>query len=93
MAEQDDYRNRRYATCSSAEYLYNKTLNAVHYYEANLQNPVGTLGGVDNRPRFGGTDATVRVNNNTAPTDPNNRAAWIKVSTNDGDVVWFPGYV
>jgi len=33
------------------------------------------------------------VNNNTAPTDPNNRAAWIKVSTNDGDVVWFPGYV
>lgn len=33
------------------------------------------------------------VNNNTAPTDPNNRAAWIKVSTNDGAVVWFPGYV
>jgi hypothetical protein len=50
----------------SVEYLYNKTLNAVHYYEANLQNPVGTLGGVDNRPRFGGTDATVRVNNNVS---------------------------
>jgi hypothetical protein len=50
----------------SAEYLYNKTINAVHYYEANLQNPVGTLGGVDNRPRFGGTDATVRVNNNVS---------------------------
>jgi hypothetical protein len=33
------------------------------------------------------------VNNNTAPTDPVNRAAWIKVSTNDGAVVWFPGYV
>jgi len=33
------------------------------------------------------------VNNNTAPTDPNNRAAWIKVSTNGGAVVWFPGYV
>jgi hypothetical protein len=33
------------------------------------------------------------VNNNTAPSDPNNRAAWIKVSTNDGAVVWFPGYV
>ncbi len=32
-------------------------LNAVHYYEANLKAPVGTLGGVDNRPRFGGTDA------------------------------------
>jgi hypothetical protein len=51
---------------ATAEYLYNKTLNAVHYYEANLQNPVGTLGGVDNRPRFGGTDATVRVNNNVS---------------------------
>ena len=38
----------------SAEYLYNKTINAVHYYEANLKNPIGTLGGVDNRPRFGG---------------------------------------
>jgi hypothetical protein len=33
------------------------------------------------------------VNNNTAPTDPVNRAAWIKVSTNGGDVVWFPGYI
>ena len=51
---------------ASAEYLYNKTINAVHYYEANLQNPVGTLGGVDNRPRFGGTDATVRINNNVS---------------------------
>jgi hypothetical protein len=51
---------------ASAEYLYNKTLNAVHYYEANLKAPVGTLGGVDNRPRFGGSDATVRVNNNVS---------------------------
>jgi hypothetical protein len=51
---------------ASAEYLYNKTLNAVHYYEANLRAPVGTLGGVDNRPRYGGTDATVRVNNNVS---------------------------
>ena len=33
------------------------------------------------------------LNNNTAPTDPTNRAAWIKVSTNDGAVVWFPGYI
>jgi hypothetical protein len=51
---------------ASAEYLYNQTLNAVHYYEANLRTPVGTLGGVDNRPRFGGSDATVRVNNNVS---------------------------
>jgi hypothetical protein len=51
---------------ATAEYLYNRTLNAVNYYEANLRAPVGTLGGVDNRPRFGGTDATVRVNNNVS---------------------------
>jgi hypothetical protein len=51
---------------ASAEYLYNKTLNAVHYYDANLRAPVGTLSGVDDRPRFGGSDATVRVNNNVS---------------------------
>jgi hypothetical protein len=33
------------------------------------------------------------VNNNTAPTDPVNRAAWIRVSTNDGNFVYFPGYL
>jgi hypothetical protein len=33
------------------------------------------------------------VNNNTAPTNPVTMAAWIKVSTNDGAVVWFPGYI
>jgi hypothetical protein len=33
------------------------------------------------------------VNNNTAPTDPNNRAAWIRLSTNDGGYVYFPGYL
>ena len=50
----------------SAEYLYNKTLNAVHYYNANLDAPVGTLGGVDNRPRFAGNDNGVRVNDNVS---------------------------
>jgi hypothetical protein len=33
------------------------------------------------------------VNNNTAPADPNNRAAWIRVATNDGTYVYFPGYL
>ena len=33
------------------------------------------------------------VNNNTAPVDPVNRAAWIRVSTNTGAVVYFPGYI
>ncbi len=51
---------------ASVELLYNKTLNAVHYYNANLDVPVGTLGGVDNRPRYAGTDAGVRVNDNVS---------------------------
>jgi len=50
----------------SAEYLYNKTLNAVHYYNANLDKPVGTLGGVDNRARYAGNDVGVRVNDNVS---------------------------
>ena len=33
------------------------------------------------------------LNNNTAPSNPTTRAAWIKISTNDGGTVWFPGYV
>jgi hypothetical protein len=51
---------------ASAEYLYNKTINAVHYYNANLEAPVGTLGGVDNRPRYAGNDNGVRVNDNVS---------------------------
>jgi hypothetical protein len=51
---------------ASVELLYNRTLNAVHYYNANLDAPVGTLGGVDARPRFAGTDAGVRVNDNVS---------------------------
>ena len=51
---------------ASAEYLYNKTLNAVHYYNANLESPVGTLGGVDNRPLYAGNDNGVRVNDNVS---------------------------
>lgn len=33
------------------------------------------------------------VNNTTSPSNPTTMAAWIKVSTNDGSTVWFPGYV
>ncbi len=50
----------------SAELLYNKTINAVHYYNANLDKPVGKLGGVDNRDLFAGNDNGVRVNDNVS---------------------------
>lgn len=33
------------------------------------------------------------LNNNTTPTNPTTRAAWIKMSTNDGGVFWVEGYI
>ena len=83
---------------ASVELLYNKTLNAVHYYNANLKAPVGTLLGADNRPLFGGTDATVRVNNNVSMaavlTNKNgayNRSATFKLEKPIQKGLW--GYV
>jgi hypothetical protein len=50
----------------SAEVILNRTINAVHYYNANLESPVGTLSGVDKRARFANTDPGVRVNDNVS---------------------------
>ena len=50
----------------SVEYLYNKNINAVHYYNANLKSPVGNFSGVDTRALYARTDAGVRVNNNVS---------------------------
>ncbi len=83
---------------ASVELLYNQTLNAVHYYNANLDAPVGTLGGVDNRPRYAGTDAGVRVNDNVSMaavlTNRNgayNRSATFKLEKPVSNGLW--GYV
>jgi hypothetical protein len=50
----------------SVEYLYNKTLNAVHYYNANLDAPIGKFSGADQRALYARTDAGVRVNDNVS---------------------------
>jgi hypothetical protein len=50
----------------SAEYLYNQTFNAVHYYNANMENHTSRLGGVDQRLIYAGNDAGVRVNDNVS---------------------------
>ena len=50
----------------SIEYLYNKNINAVHYYNANLDAPVGKFSGVDQRDLYARTDAGVRVNDNVS---------------------------
>lgn len=50
----------------SVEYLYNKNLNAVHYYNANLDAPTGKFSGVDKRAMFARNDNGVRVNDNVS---------------------------
>ncbi|MBM3177544.1 MAG: TonB-dependent receptor [Bacteroidetes bacterium] len=50
----------------SVEYLYNRSINAVHYYNANLDKPTTTLKGGDGRDRYANTDAGVRINDNVS---------------------------
>ena len=83
---------------ASVELLYNQTLNAVHYYNANLDKPVGKLGGVDNRDLFAGNDNGVRVNDNVSMaavlTNKNgayNRSATFKLEKPVSKGLW--GYV
>ena len=64
------------------EYMYNENINAVNYYNANLKAPIGTFVGPDNRPKFGGTDATVRVNNHVSNA----------IVLNNRDGSWYDAY-
>jgi hypothetical protein len=48
------------------EYIYNKTLNAVHYYNANFDAKVGNFSGVDTRNMYARIDAGVRINDNVS---------------------------
>ena len=50
----------------TAEYIVNQNLNAVHYYNANLEVPTGKFTGVDQRAKFAGNDNGVRVNDNVS---------------------------
>jgi hypothetical protein len=50
----------------TAEYIVNQNLNAVHYYNANLEVSTGKFAGVDQRAKFAGNDNGVRVNDNVS---------------------------
>lgn len=50
----------------TAEWIYNRNINPVHYYNANLEAPIGKLAGVDNRAKFANNDPGVRVNDNVS---------------------------
>jgi len=63
----------------SAEYLLNKNLNAVHYYNANLESPVGRFSGYDRRLKFAGTS------NNSSGLRVNDNVSMAAVLTNNSD--------
>jgi len=55
-----------YGFIGTVEYIYNRTLNAVHYYNANLDAPTGKFAGVDQRNMYARNDAGVRINDNVS---------------------------
>lgn len=51
-----------FGVIGTLEGIYTKDLNATYHRNANFADQVGTFAGADERPRFGGTNATTRVN-------------------------------
>lgn len=50
----------------TVEGILQKNINAISYYNANFDGPVGTFSGTDNRPRYSRNDAGTRVNDNVS---------------------------
>ncbi|MDP2067668.1 MAG: carboxypeptidase regulatory-like domain-containing protein [Lutibacter sp.] len=55
-----------YGFVGTAEFIYSSNTNAINYYNANLEAPVGTFAGSDNRPRYARNDNGVRINDNVS---------------------------
>ncbi|MGO4905417.1 carboxypeptidase regulatory-like domain-containing protein [Flavobacterium sp. W20_MBD1_R3] len=51
---------------ATVEGIFQRNINAIHYYNANFEAPVGTFSGPDNRPRYARSNAGVRVNDNVS---------------------------
>jgi len=50
----------------TVEGILQKNINAITYYNANFDAPVGTFSGTDNRPRYSRNDNGTRVNDNVS---------------------------
>ncbi|SDW19113.1 TonB-dependent receptor [Flavobacterium degerlachei] len=48
------------------EGIYQSNINAIHYYNANFDAPVGNFSGPDQRPMYARTDNGVRINDNVS---------------------------
>lgn len=55
-----------YGFVGTIEGIFSKNINETGYFNANFENPVGTINGPDNRPLFAGNDNGVRINNNVS---------------------------
>lgn len=61
----------------TVELMYNQNVNAVRYFDANQEDPIGTFAGPDNRLRYAGNNNGVNINDNVS------RAA-VMTTTNEG---------
>ncbi len=55
-----------YGFVGTAEFIYSSNTNAINYFNANLDAPVGTFAGTDGRPRYARNDSGVRINDNVS---------------------------
>lgn len=59
------------------EGIFQSNINAIHYYNANFETPVGNFSGPDTRPRYARNDNGVRINDNVS-------SAVVLTNTNKG---------
>ncbi len=71
-----------YGILGTAEFIYGKDLNAIYVRNANLANPIGTIGGSDGRPRW---DPGNNAVNDLNPFDAfSNGALYVLDNTDEG---------
>ena len=69
---------------ATAEVLFNKNINAIYYYNANLEAATATFAGPDNRPRFPGSIVPSAQINNATRVVNNVSSAVVMTTTNEG---------
>lgn len=70
---------------ASVDVLFNKFLNSVFYFDANLETPTAVFSGPDTRSRFPGSGLTGANFNNAVRINDNVSRAVIMKSVNQGD--------